>query len=482
MNYDHDDTDGSNSIDYIIERKLQYIIDDAHMNTISKIEFLYGEPILTSCSHDNSIKIWIFDSPDGSARLLRSRQGHCGYPLRIRYYGGITNMSIHTATDAHDCEILSCGTDQTLRLFNSVLENQNREFSQKIILKKYGYQKRHERLPTIIGYDYSEAREKEWGNLVTIHLNHSCAYVWNYKSRTITDLVLKQSEWNTNNMKYVVDSSTHSTAVCLSPCGNYCAIGSKGGIIYLYNIQSGLSRGSFPKIQIMNEKKVNRIKKLSSTPGNVFEIRKQIQEQSKGSEANSLKIKSNSSNEIVTQTPIDDYDGHDQEISGLFIDLSVSVLVTCGKDGQVIFWDFTSHQILTRHTFQTAHTLLQGLHDSNFVAIAGQDRTIRLFDITGKNMIRKFTHVHSREITDLAFSPDGRRLISSSIDKTVRVFDLTSSRCLSWLEFDSPVMSITVSHSGMLRIVSFLTSNILIDVKCYSMFCAILCSALLFLY
>jgi U3 small nucleolar RNA-associated protein 21 len=66
-----------------LERKLQYIMEEAHMRRVSKLHFLHGEPILISSSTDNSIKMWIFDAPDGTARLLRSRSGHAGTPTKI---------------------------------------------------------------------------------------------------------------------------------------------------------------------------------------------------------------------------------------------------------------------------------------------------------------------------------------------------------------------------------------------------------------
>ena len=68
-----------------LDRKLQSSLEEAHMGPISKVEFVYGEPIMISAgAEDNSLKVWIFDAPDGSARLLRSREGHKGAPSRIR--------------------------------------------------------------------------------------------------------------------------------------------------------------------------------------------------------------------------------------------------------------------------------------------------------------------------------------------------------------------------------------------------------------
>jgi len=55
---------------------------------------------------------------------------------------------------------------------------------------------------------------------------------------------------------------------------------------------------------------------------------------------------------------------------------------------------------------------------------------------------------HGREVTDIAFTPDGRRIITSSLDATVRVYDMPTGRCLSWMSFDAPIVSLCVSHSG----------------------------------
>jgi WD40 repeat protein len=41
------------------------------------------------------------------------------------------------------------------------------------------------------------------------------------------------------------------------------------------------------------------------------------------------------------------------------------------------------------------------------------------------------------------FGTSWRRLLSSALDSTVRVWDLPTGRCLSWLLFDSPVQSMT---------------------------------------
>jgi U3 small nucleolar RNA-associated protein 21 len=61
-----------------MERSLQETIEEAHSGSVLRAQFLNGEPLLLTAGDDNSMKLWIFDSPTGSCRLLRSREGHKG--------------------------------------------------------------------------------------------------------------------------------------------------------------------------------------------------------------------------------------------------------------------------------------------------------------------------------------------------------------------------------------------------------------------
>lgn len=457
-------------------RKLHCTIEDGHSAAISRVHYMPGEPLLVTSSADNSIKVWVFDSPDGTARLLRSREGHYGYPSRIRYYGGLTNVSMRDNTEGTSCEILSCGAggpsgDASFRVFNTAIESQNREVSQKPMLKQLGMQRRNEKLPPMVSFDMCETRQRDWSNVVSIHQNHSAAYLWKYSHRVISTVVLKQADWNPRNDSQVFSSSgnganrvsakttgTHATACCLSACGNFALVGTKSGMIYKYNVQSGLTRGSFPATDaaVSGNVRTTVAQIRLRTPGNVLHDKHMMSKEEVLTTADGKGVPKkgsagSSNNDFGSAYKLPQ---HSAAVTGIFIDMASMIMVSIGLDGLIIFWDFNTHTPL--HCIESPGTeagtpcpnvRLQGFRDGGLVAVASQDRVVRLYDMTTFQLCRRFEG-HTREITDICFTPDGRRCLISSLDNTVRVWDVPTGRCLSWMLFDSPVLSLTVSLSG----------------------------------
>ena len=141
--------------------------------------------------------------------------------------------------------------------------------------------------------------------------------------------------------------------------------------------------------------------------------------------------------------------GHTSKITGLFIDAMNTTMVSCGSDGYVIFWDFDSHNIVHFQKFDSSMTLMVGFKDSGFVAVAAEDNVVRIFDLATFKLSRRFPgDSHSLPITDMCFAMDGRRLLTSSLDSTVRVWDVPTGRCLAWHSFASSVLSVACSISG----------------------------------
>jgi tricorn protease-like protein len=65
--------------------------------------------------------------------------------------------------------------------------------------------------------------------------------------------------------------------------------------------------------------------------------------------------------------------------------------------------------------------------DGKFVLSGGEDRTLRLWDAASGKNVRTFTG-HRAGVTSVAFSPDGSMAVSGSGDSTLRLWDVASGR------------------------------------------------------
>lgn len=107
--------DGDVAVWDLEERRLLQILR-CHDGPVHTCFFYLGLSILLTASADNSIKQWIFDSPDGSSRLLKSRSGFAGTAREVMYYG-----------EGGDAML---ATGDGVRFFSGVRDSQNVELSQ----------------------------------------------------------------------------------------------------------------------------------------------------------------------------------------------------------------------------------------------------------------------------------------------------------------------------------------------------------------
>ncbi|RMZ56081.1 hypothetical protein APUTEX25_004505 [Auxenochlorella protothecoides] len=191
------------------------------------------------------------------------------------------------------------------------------------------------------------------------------------------------------------------TAVALSACGNFAVVGSADGAVHRYNMQSGLHRGEY-------------------------------QRQAGGGDAAS---------EATAGRPSP---AHDGAVAGLASDGANRWLVSGGEDGALRTWDFKRCGLTGELGVGAAVQRLACHPASGLVAVAPADLMLRIYDVEAQRLVRRFEG-HLDRVTDLQFSEDCRWLLSSSMDGTLRVWDIPGSQLLQVLDMGGVVTSLSLS-------------------------------------
>lgn len=360
------------------EKRLHATLKSAHDAAITSLHFFKGEPLLISSGFDNSLKEWIFDGPDGAARLLRYRKGHAATPTVVRHYGDGKRL-------------LSAGQDRAFRVFSTVQDAQSMELSQKHVAhraKRLKIEEKELKLAKIIALDACDVRERDWSNVITAHEGDVAAYVWRLQHAALGEHVLSPPPKTLLERRPL----TPVTSVCLSRCGNFGFVGSSSGRLDRYNMQSGLHRGEYTR-------------RAASLPAGIEDA---------------------------------SMEAHTGAIYGLACDTCNRLVASAGLDAVVRVWNFPKRTLRGEISTQSpVHTIAH--HPSTeLLAAACDDLVIRVFDIEALRLVRRFSG-HSDRVTDIQLSSDCRWLLSSSMDNTVRVWDVpgTAYRMFfnAWLVF-----------------------------------------------
>ena len=126
-------------------------------------------------------------------------------------------------------------------------------------------------------------------------------------------------------------------------------------------------------------------------------------------------------------------------ISGYRRDRNVFVFKvwSIGKEGEDVIAEFTSTVELGRHVFA-----FSGYQ----VAFGGKGGTLYLWDLKHNEKPKSLTG-HTEHIWSLAFSLDGKRLVSGSSDKTTRLWDVETGEEMVTLPLNKPSTTMALAFS-----------------------------------
>jgi len=179
------------------------------------------------------------------------------------------------------------------------------------------------------------------------------------------------------------------TSVAVSQCGNFGVLGFANGSLTKFNLQSGKDRGVFKA-------------------------------------------------------------SHSNEITGLGMDALNHFLVSCSLDKTIKLWDFYAMKLLSSFTVESPVDNLVYNQKNDLIAISCTDLSLTLLTIKGGlKKVRSFAQVADNKVTDICFSkPDSKWICVSSLDKSLKIFDILTGSLIDWVKFRDAAVSIDFSPSG----------------------------------
>lgn len=196
--------------------------------------------------------------------------------------------------------------------------------------------------------------------------------------------------WNSKNKKigkYKLPTIDGGLIKCvsMSQCGNFSFVGSSNGGIGAYNMQSGILRKKYLL--------------------------------------------------------------HKKAVTGIAVDGMNRKMVSCGLDGVVGFYDFSGSKYLGKLQFDSPITQLVFHRSSDLFAIALDDLSIIIIDSVTQKVVRQLFG-HTNRITAMDFSHDGRWIVSTSLDSTIRTWDLPTGGCIDGIKLPKVATCLKISPNG----------------------------------
>lgn len=421
---------------------------------VSKVEFLPGQPVIVTSGLDNSLKSWIFDESPFTPipRILHSRSGHSGPVTCLEFL-----PSDFDGSEAGNKWLLSAGKDRSLWGWSLRRDGQSTELSQGAIRKKakkigilsqsalsHGPTTTLDDLkaPEITCISSSLNRDggmgaipgkhqiwqkgnvqkrtdaeisgmTGWESVVTGHKNDPYARTWFWGRK-------RAGRW-----AFQTGDGMNVSTVAISHCGTFALVGSEGGSIDMFNLQSGVHRQRFP----------SRL-----TPAQARQLK--IHQLKQADSVQELQARSS-----FNFTP--GSGKHTKPVTGIVVDTMNKLVISCSLDGKVKFWDFLTGNLVEQIDWAPM-TKVTGCryHASNdLIAFSCDDNSIRVVDIETKKTIREFWGCNGA-INDFCFSNDGRWVVAASQDCVLRIWDLPTSHLIDAFRFETPCTALAFSGTG----------------------------------
>ncbi len=326
---------------------------------ISKIEFPPGQAVILSSGLDNSIKSWIFDETPFSPipRILHLRSGHAAPVTCLQFL-----PSDADGVDAGGKWLMSASNDRSFWGWSLRRDGQSTELSQGNIRKKakklgilsnglasldsnmgieelkappitcmacslnrdggigaipgaqavWGHA-RHSKKTTTSG----EGAMTGWESVVTGHKGDKLARTWFWGRKRAGRWALETGDGTEVTVGlplalevFPLDLPVNRfQSVAVSPCGTFALVGSAGGGIDMYNLQSGIHRQRYPPRLSQEQALKLRLRQIHAAKSSAVDLMPKKYARGEGK--------------------------HTRAVTGLAVDSLNRRVISSGKDGKV---------------------------------------------------------------------------------------------------------------------------------------------------
>lgn len=163
--------------------------------------------------------------------------------------------------------------------------------------------------------------------------------------------------------------------------------------------------------------------------------------------------------ELATGKLITEMKGHAKGISDLeFSPINSDIIASCSDDLTIRLWSITNSlclKVLKKHTYHV--TTVKFSMKGNILISGSADETITIWDIIS-GITLKTLAAHSDPVLSIALTPDSTMIASASYDGLMRLFDLETGQCLKTLTYNSSSLGTATASTN--DIVNFPITNV----------------------
>ena len=212
-----------------------------------------------------------------------------------------------------------------------------------------------------------------------------------------------------------------------SPSGRLIATGSNAKTIKLMNISDLYTINTNNK-KIINE---NETQEMQIT-GNQGTVRSLCFEPGN----DNILLSANSGENIIKiwdtlrGVNIGCLEGHNSDVNSVKWSNDSQLFASCGLDKTVRFWDIREHKninILSAIQYANINDFaVLCKTNSNIIAVGHTDGLMTIWDYSKQSVIKEI-YGHNEQIRSVAFSPDGKYLLSGAFDAKIKIYDVKNN-------------------------------------------------------